>query len=147
MRRQRVGGRRSVPSMAARKARLSDLAEIALSLPEVEEGKSWGNPAYVVRKKSFLHFREPRPDAIDPDTGERMQDVIVVSVPDQSDKEALVGADGPWFTTPHFDGYNAVLLRQRDIGRLTRAELSEVITDAWAASAPKKLVQEYFGEV
>ena len=132
--------------MAARKAKLSDLAEIALSLPEVEEGKSWGNPAYVVRKKSFLHFREPRPDAIDPETGERMLDVIVVSVPDQGDKEALVEGDGPWFTTPHFDGYNAVLLRQRDLGRLTRAELAEVITDAWAASAPKKLVDEHFGD-
>ena len=132
--------------MAARKAKLSDLAEIALSLPEVEEGKSWGNPAYVVRKKSFLHFREPRPDAIDPETGERMQDVIIFSVPDQSDKEALVEGDGPWFTTPHFDGYNAVLLRQRDLGRLTRSELAEVITDAWAVSAPKKLAQEFFGD-
>ena len=132
--------------MAARKAKLSDLAEIALSLPEAEEGTSWGNPAYVVRKKSFLHFREPRPDAVDPETGERMQDVIMFVVADQSDKEALVEGDGPWFTTPHFDGYNAVLLRQRDLGRLTRAELAEVITDAWATKAPKKLVEEYFGQ-
>lgn len=132
--------------MAARKAKLSDLAEIALSLPEAEEGKSWGNPAYTVRKKSFLHFREPRPDAVDPETGERMQDVIMFVVADQSDKEALVEGDGPWFTTPHFDGYNAVLLRQRDLGRLTRAELAEVITDAWAAKAPKRLVESYFGE-
>ena len=131
--------------MTARKAKLSDLAQVALSLPEVEEGTSWGNPAYVVRKKSFLHFREPRPDAVDPETGERMQDVIMFTVADQSDKEALVEGDGPWFTTPHFDGYNAVLLRQRDLGRLTRAELAEVITDAWAAKAPKKLVDEHFG--
>ena len=80
--------------MAALKAKLSDLAEIALSLPEAAEGTSWGNRAYVVRKKSFLHFREPRPDAIDPETGERMQDVIIFSVPDQSDKEALVEGDG-----------------------------------------------------
>jgi hypothetical protein len=131
--------------MAARKAKLSDLGEIALSLPEVEEGTSWGNPAYTVKGKSFLHFREPRPDAVDPDTGERMQDVIMFTVADQSDKEALLGSGGPWFTTPHFDGYNAVLLRQRDLGRLTRAELAEVITDAWVAKAPKKLVQEFFG--
>jgi hypothetical protein len=132
--------------MAARKARLADLAELSLSLPGVEVGRSWGNPAYTVKGKSFLHFREPRPDAVDPDTGERMQDVIMFAVPDQSDKEALVEGDGPWFTTPHFDGYNAVLLRERDLGRLTRAELAEVITDAWAAKAPKKLVDEYFGD-
>ena len=131
--------------MAARKAKLADLAEIALALPEVEEGTSWGNPAYTVKGKSFLHFREPRPDAVDPDTGERMKDVIMFVVADQSDKEALLEADAPWFTTPHFDGYNAVLLRERDLGRLTRAELAEVITDAWAAKAPKQLVEEYFG--
>ena len=131
--------------MAARKAKLSDLGEIALALPGVEEGTSWGNPAYTVKGKSFLHFREPRPDAIDADTGERMQDVIMFTVPDQSDKQALVEGDGPWFTTPHFDGYNAVLLRRRDLGRLTRAELAEVITDAWSAKAPKRLVAEFFG--
>ena len=132
--------------MAARKARLSDLAEIALALPGVEEGTSWGNPAYTVKGKAFLHFREPRPDAVDPDTGERMQDVIMFAVPDQSDKEALVEGDGPWFTTPHFDGYNAVLLRQRDLARLTRTELAEVITDAWSAKAPKRLRSELLGD-
>lgn len=130
--------------MAARKARLSDLGEIALGLPEVAEGRSWGNPAYTVRGKSFMHFREPRPDALDPDTGERMDDVIMFIVPDQTDKEALLEGDGPWFTTPHFDGYNAVLLRQRDVGRLSRSELAEVITDAWATRAPKRLVTAFF---
>jgi hypothetical protein len=132
--------------MAARKAKLSDLGEIALALPEVEEGTSWGNPAYTVRGKSFLHFREPRPDAVDPDTGERMTDVLIFMVPDHADKDALVEADGPWFTTPHFNGYNAVLLRQRDLARVSRAELAEVITDAWAARAPKRLVKEFFAK-
>lgn len=132
--------------MTARKARLADIGDIALGLPEVEEGTSWGRPAYVVRKKSFVHFREPRPDAVDPDTGERMDDVIIVTVADQDDKEALVASDGPWFTTPHFDGYNAVLVRERDLGKLTRRELEEVITDAWAARAPKRLVAKFFDE-
>lgn len=131
--------------MAARKAKLSDIGEIALGLPEVEEGTAWGDrPAYKVRGKSFLLFREPRPDAIDPDTGERMDDVIMFTVPDQADKDALVEGDGPWFTTPHFNGYNAVLLRQRDLREVSRAELAEVVTDAWAARAPKRLVKEYF---
>ncbi|GAA2736227.1 MmcQ/YjbR family DNA-binding protein [Pedococcus aerophilus] len=132
--------------MTARKAKLADIGDIALGLPEVEEGTSWGRPAYVVRKKSFVHFREPRPDAVDPDTGERMDDVIIVTVADQDDKEALVASDGPWFTTPHFDGYNAVLVRERDLGKLTRRELEEVITDAWAARAPKRLVAKFFDE-
>ena len=126
--------------MAARKAKLSDLGELALGLPEVEAGTAWGDrPAYKVRGKSFLHFREPRPDAIDPDTGERMTDVLIFTVPDQADKDALVEADGPWFTTPHFNGYNAILLRQRDLGQVSRAELAEVITDAWASRAPKRV--------
>jgi len=132
--------------VTARRARLADLAEIALGLPEVQEGTTWGRPAYVVRKKAFVHFREPRPDAVDPDTGERMDDVICFSVGDQNDKDALVASDSPWFTTPHFDGYNAVLLRERDLGRLTRRELEEVVTDAWAARAPKRLVEAYFDE-
>ena len=132
--------------MAAHAARLADLDELALGLPEVVEGRSWGQRAFTVRGKSFVHFREPRPDAIDADTGERMDDVIVFMVPDQSDKDALVAGHGPWFTTAHFDGYNAVLLRERDLGSVTRAELAEVITDAWSARAPKRLVTEFFDE-
>ena len=127
-----------------RKARLSDIGDIALALPEVEEATAWGDrPAYTVRGKSFVIFREPRPDALDPDTGERMDDVVIFRVADQSDKDALVAA-GPWFTTPHFDGYNAVLIRLRDLGRVTRKELEEVITDAWAARAPKRLAKQFF---
>ncbi len=133
--------------MTARKANLSDIGEIALGLPEVEAGTAWGDrPAYKVRGKTFLLFREPRQDAIDPETGERMADVIMVTVPDQADKDALVGSDGPWFTTPHFNGYNAVLLRQRDLSGVSRAELAEVITDAWAARAPRRLVKEFFAD-
>jgi hypothetical protein len=132
--------------VTARKARPADLAEIALGLPEVEEGVFWGRPAYLVGKKAFVLFRAPRPDAIDPDTGERMDDVIVVNVADRGEKDALVASGGPWFTTPHFEGSDAVLVRARDLGRLTRRELEEVVTDAWAARAPKRLVEAYFDE-
>ena len=44
---------------------------------------------------------------------------------------------------PHFNGYRAVLVRERDLGRLTRAELEEVLTDAWLARAPKRLAKDY----
>jgi hypothetical protein len=99
-----------------------------------------------VAGKSFVFSRGPRGDAVDPDTGERMEDVLVFYVPDLGDKDALVEADGPFFTTPHWDGYKGVLLRERDIGRVTRRELEEVVTDAWLARAPRRLAKEFLGE-
>jgi hypothetical protein len=126
----------------SRKARLTDIRDLALALPEVTESDG-ERPAYAVRGKTFAWFREPRKDALDPDTGERMDDVIGVHVPELGDKDALVQGPGPWFTTPHFNGYKAVLVRERDIGALTRDELAEVLTDAWASRAPKRLVKEY----
>lgn len=125
-----------------RKARLTDIRDLALALPEVSETDG-ERPSYEVRGKTFVFFRPPRPDAVDVATGARLQDVICVSVPDLADKDALVEADGPWFTTPHFNGYKAVLLRERDIGQVTRRELEEIITDAWLARAPKRLAKEF----
>jgi hypothetical protein len=125
-----------------RKARLDDIRELALALPEVVEGDG-ERPAYSVGGKTFVFFRAPRPDAVDPETGERMDDVICIHVPDLADKDALVEADGPFFTTPHFNGYRAVLLRERDIAQVTREELEEVVTDAWLARAPRRLAKEF----
>ena len=123
---------------------MADIAAIALALPEVEESAArGGRPAYQVRRRSFVWFREPRPDAVDAETGERLEDVVGFRVPDAGAKDALVQSDGPWFTTPHFDGYDAVLLRERDIGELTVAELREVITDAWLSRAPKRLAKAF----
>ena len=55
----------------------------------VEHG-SGDNPVYQVGGKSFIFFRNPRPDAVDPETGERYADVIVFWVPSEQDKQALV---------------------------------------------------------
>ena len=86
--------------------------------------------------KSFVFFRTPRPDAVDPDTGERFTDVIVFWIPSDEDKLALVQDEGsPFFTTPHFNGHRSVLLRAGRIGELTRQELAEVIQDAWLSRA------------
>lgn len=122
----------------------ADLDDLALALPEVSLGTSWNHPAYVVGGKAFVRFREPRKDCLDPATGEPMDDVIVINVPGPDDKSALVEA-GPWFTIPHFDGYDAVLVRERDLAQVDYAELVEVITDAWATRAPKKLVKQHLG--
>ena len=93
-------------------------------------------PVYQVGGKSFVFFRTPRPDAVDPETGERYDDVIVFWVPDEGDKIALVQDDSsPFFTTPHFDGHLSVLLRASRIGEITHDELAEVVQEAWLSRA------------
>src|SRR5215213_10868521 len=123
--------------MPSRKARISDVHELAAGMPHVTvEYGSVENPVYQVGGKSFVFFRNPRPDAVDPETGERYPDVIVFWVASEADKQALV-QDGtsPFFTTPHFDGHPSVLIRASRIGELTRTELAEVIQDAWLSRA------------
>lgn len=98
-----------------------------------------GNAVYQVGGKSFVYFRTPRPDAADPSTGERYLDVIILWVPDEQDKTALVqDARTPFFTTPHFDGHPSVLVRASRLGELTRAELAEVVQDAWLSRASRR---------
>ena len=95
-----------------------------------------GNPVYQVGGKSFIFFRNPRPDVVDPDTGERYPDVIVFWVASEADKQALVQDQAsPFFTTGHFDGHSSVLLRASRIGELTVQELAEVVQDAWLCRA------------
>jgi hypothetical protein len=121
----------------ARPARLADVHELAQAMPHVTcvEGPK-GNPVYQVGGKSFVFFRTPRPDAVDPETGERYPDVIMFWVGSEADKLALVGdADSPYFTTPHFDGNPSVLLRARDLPKLTYTELKELVADAWLSRA------------
>ncbi len=96
-------------------------------------------PVYQVGGKSFVFFRTPRPDAVDPATGERYRDVIVFWVPSEADKQALVADEStPFFTTPHFDGHLSVLVRASQLNQITRGELAEVIQDAWLSRASPK---------
>lgn len=97
------------------------------------------NAIYQVGSRSFVFFRTPRPDAVDPETGERYDDVIVFWVESEEDKLALVeNPTTPFFTTPHFDGHPSVLVRGSRIGELDLDELTEVIYDAWLARAGKR---------
>ena len=64
--------------------------DLALSMPGVTVEQAGKNPVYQVGRKSFVFFRNPRPDAFDPETGERYDDVIVFWVADDADKQALV---------------------------------------------------------
>jgi hypothetical protein len=120
-----------------RRARVQDVHDLALAMPHVTvELIADDRPVYQVGHKSFVFFRNPRPDATDPETGERYPDVIVFWVPSEHDKQALVQDEtSPFFTTPHFDGHPSVLCRASRLGELSHQELAEVIEDAWLSRA------------
>jgi hypothetical protein len=122
---------------ADRQARVADVHELALGLPHVTVVHGTrGNLVYQVGGKSFVFFRTPRPDAVDAATGERLPDVIVFWVESEADKQALVQDETtPFFTTPHFDGHNSVLVQASRLGEITRQELAELVQDAWLAQA------------
>jgi hypothetical protein len=130
----------------SRQARIEDVHELALAMPHVTVWKGpQGNPIYQVGGKSFVFFRTPRPDAVDPDTGERYPDVIMFWVTSEADKQALIQDQGsPFFTTQHFDGHPSVLIRGSRIGELTVTELAEVVQDAWLARASAARAAAWF---
>ncbi len=135
----------------SRQARPEDVDAICADLPETELTTSWGDlPTWKVPRgdkgKGFLLYRPPHKSAIDPDTGEMYDDLLVIMTPTAVEKNALVEDETtPFFTVPHFNGYNAVLVQQSRLGELSRQELEEIITDAWATKAPKRLVKEHLG--
>jgi hypothetical protein len=128
-----------------RRARVGDVHELAMGMPFVTvERIGGGNPVYQVGRKSFVFFRNPRPDATDPETGTRYDDVIVFWVGSEADKQALVQDESsPFFTTAHFDGHLSVLLRGSRVGELTRDELAEVVQDAWLARASARRAADW----
>ncbi len=129
----------------SRAARVEDVHELASAMPHVTVDHGSGdNPVYQVGGKSFIFFRTPRPDAFDPDTGERYRDVIVFWVASDADKEALVQDESlPFFTTPHFNGHRSVLLRACRIHELTPDELAETVQDAWLSRASASRVKDW----
>jgi len=107
-------------SSVASVATMGDLDKLALSLPETtKELSADGRPSYRAHGKMFCCQRGRRPDALDPQTGERLDDVLMFRVADLDVKELLLADDrGVFFTTPHFDGYPAVLVRIPELARL-----------------------------
>jgi len=103
-----------------------------------------GNAVYQVSGKSFVFFRTRRPDAADPVTGERYDDVIMFWVAADADKHALVDDPGsPFFTTAHFDGHLSVLVRASHLGDLSYGELAEVVQDAWLSRASARRATQW----
>jgi len=127
---------------------VQDVHELAAAMPHVVvEGGSRDNPVYQVGGKSFVFFRNPRPDAVDPDTGERYDDVIVIWVESDDDKAALVqDPHSPFFTTDHFNGHLSVLVRASRLGEVSRSELAELIQDAWLSRASERRAAAWLAE-
>jgi hypothetical protein len=125
-------------------ATVDDIHAAALAMPHVTVVRSGARPIYQVGGRSFVFFRTPRPDAVDPETGERYDDVVVLWVGSEGDKLALVQDEAsPFFTTPHFDGHPSVLLRASRVGEVSRDEVVELVQDAWLAQASRRRAEAW----
>ena len=92
----------------------------------------------------YCFHRGRRPDALDPETGERLDDVLMFRVADLDVKELLLSDDrGIYFTTPHFRGYPAVLMRIPDLARIDRDELRDLVVEAWLTRAQKRVAKAW----
>ena len=122
-----------------------DVRRIALALPETTEGVSWEHAHWRVKDKGFVWERPLRTSDLEA-LGDSAPDgqILGARVEHLVAKEALL-ADDPnvFFTTPHFDGYPAVLVR---LDEISLQDLEEVIVEAWLCRAPKRLAQAYLDE-
>jgi len=127
---------------------MRDLDELALAMPlATKEMSEDGRPTYSVHGKFFCFHRSRRPDAVDPETGDRLDDVFVFRVADLGEKEILLRDDrGVFFTTPHWNGYSAVLMRIPDLARIDRDELRDLIAEAWLTRAQKRVAKAWLDE-
>src|SRR3989442_14515621 len=127
---------------------MADLDELALSMPQTtKEVSDDGRPAYFVHGKLYCFHRSRRRDAVDPETGDRLDDVLMFRVADLGVKELMVNDDrGVFFTTPHFDGYPAVLVRMPSLARIERDELQDLVAEAWLTGAQKRVAKAWLAE-
>jgi len=122
-----------------------DVARLALALPQAVESTSYGSAAWKVNDKGFVWERPLRRSDLSALGREAPDGPILAAYVDGLDeKEAILAANpGCCFTIPHFDGFPAVLIL---LDRIEINLLQELITDAWLARAPKKLVGPYLAD-
>jgi hypothetical protein len=143
-----AGHERMVSETMARMATMADLDELALAMPQTtKEVSEDGRPSYHVHGKMYCFHRSRRPDAVDPDTGERLDDVLMFRVDGLDEKELLLADErGVYFTTPHFRGYPAVLVRIPDLARIDHDELRDLVAVAWLTRAQKRVAKAWLAE-
>ena len=119
-----------------------DVQRLALALPETAERVGHGNKQWVVKDKLFAWERPLRRGDIEAlGAAAPKGAVLALRVADLDAKDARLAEQSDiCFTTPHFNGYAAVLVR---LSKIKVADLRELITDAWVARAPKQLVKAY----
>jgi hypothetical protein len=101
-----------------------DVVAMGAALPEVEQSTSYGTPALKVRGKGFARLRSEAEGGL----------VLICGL---DEKQALLASGDPaFFTTPHYDGYGAILV---DLDRVDRQQLVELVEDAWRRKAPARL--------
>jgi len=105
-----------------------DVTTIALALPKTEVSMWYGTPGAKVAGKGFLRYRTE-------------SDGGVVLLRDHDKKAALRASGDPaYYTTPHYDGYGSILV---NLAKVKRADLVDLITEAWRRKAPLRLLKEF----
>ncbi len=122
-----------------------DVRRIALGLPGTSEGVSRDLRRWEVKDKGFVWERPLRRSDLEA-LGDDAPDgpILGARVEHLGAKEALLADEsGAFFTTPHFDGYPAILVL---LDAISVEDLEEVIVEAWLARAPKRLVAAYLAD-
>lgn len=124
----------------------NDVRRIVMALPEVTEQESRGRPGWRMRDKLVAWERPLRKtdlNALEMEPTDRP--ILGVRVPSEGEKHALVAADPEiYFTTPHFDGFPAVLVW---LDRIGQDELRELLIEAWLTRAPKRMGEEFLASL
>jgi hypothetical protein len=95
----------------------------------------------------FCFHRSRRRDAVDDETGDLLDDVLMFRVADAGVKELMLADDrGVFFTTPHFDGFPAVLMRIPTLARVDREELRDLVVEAWLTRVQKPIAKAWLAE-
>lgn len=122
-----------------------DVRRLALALPETDERVSRGNLQWRVKEKLFVWERPlRRPDLEALGDAAPSGDILGARVENLVAKEALLAdPTGVYFTTPHFDGYPAILV---ELERISATDLRELVVEAWLVRAPKRLSEAYLAQ-
>ena len=116
------------PSIMSPMPTWEDVVAIASALPEVEVSTSYRTPALKVKGKGFARLRTEAEGGL----------VLMCQL---DEKEALLASGDPaFYTTPHYDGYGAILV---DLEKVSREQLTELIEEAWRERAPARLRTQF----